>query len=58
MEMTVLEIAQFLLIAVSEGAEAGRTILRKESAQNLAAVESRSKNELVSAAMTALEATK
>ena len=54
----MLEIAQFLLIAVSEGAEAGRTILRKESAQNLAAVESRSKNELVSAAMTALEATK
>ena len=58
MEMIVLEKDQFLPIAISEGAEAGRTILRRESAQNHAVVESKSKNELVSAAMTALEATK
>ena len=58
MEMTALEKDQFLLIAISEAAEAGRTILRRESAQNHAAVESRSKNELVLAAMTALEATR
>ena len=54
----MLEKAQFLPIAISEVAEAGQTILRRESAQNHAAEESRSKNELVSAAMTALEATK
>ena len=54
----MLEKDQFLLIVISEVAEAGRTILRTESAQNLAAEESKSKNELVSAAMTALEATK
>jgi len=58
MEMTVLEKAQFLPIAIWEVAEAGRTILRRESAQNHAEEETRSKNEFVSAAMTVLEATK